>query len=1204
MNFLNIDFLINSPTNKIFSKLNNIFEDLLKKISIYLDLDFIYKKVTIEIIETSEEFKINFINFGVLKTYKEGNLSIFIFNNFKKYIYPILLREAYKCFIPLQLQENEIVNIFIDQKVEIDLQNFDFIEEWKELRLKNVINYEFMKRDFDNLDKFLKQESTGTRISPFQFFFLYVRKYIQTIGDIKQEFYDNKTFYDKIFEEYSRKYTGYNDDILETIRIITKIFYEVKSYRSLLDYKQYFKKFRESGIIQTSLSLKKFTELMHWIKNFSTIAPCYQINWSTLGITIVLCTMKFHPAIDPKKVRNFIKQLPFLIMPSNSRNYFGMEVKGYFLFPKVYLNDLINLLVRLESNGYLIENKFYIISKSAYLINLNYFRSFLSRNILISPNKRNYRKEFEIEFEFNYGMGIFRSEMSLFDWLLIDRLHSYSITGLGFERKNETLNTLKSDLLSEVQSQKNLIKEVKTNLNKISNSIALRKKVLELIDFNKKFGFFYIKKILNEYVSILDIIYKLLLDNPSIINFFQLQELVKNKGITNLIEDNVLLKKLNLRPIKDFISLYFKSKNGFKKILEEYRNIYKLIKSFYDLKIFNLESIKSIINDKSLITKIYRSKEEKLKKSYESYRLYKITNHALEQRLEDFINNDPPVIKPQLISTIVPFPSNYYPTLFLKYNSETIEGIKKIKRLFPLAIITELSEYESHNKYIHFQICMSNLRSNEKKLFYSILYRMFNNNIISVKSYLMSGFMESFSRKDFYDLEKEDFFYTKDLFEQIYLYSKKIFKRELNPISKVYGFVPEDLWAKERYLSRLISLIEKRMSKEHIDLNNSSLYNLLLFNNNLYHRLLNVEEFKHSKNQYFFQNYIKAIKFIPSFQNFGFGQYFLYFYPIDLKKVDFKHLLHNAFQKIKFPASIERSNSFFIKFIYPYRNPNVSLLNWQVKSKKVVREYCLFFIKKVFQIFHFNYNLSANEWDLDPNRFRIHFQNILFNPEYELSIPQLSEFNVGDLYISNYVSPESPEFEALSNLYGCKSKDIKALLGTRNYTLIKHIIRLLEKKLIFPFISVKNLNLIEKIYLIIPNIKKEYNKKILKIFSYFNIGFIYEIEGDYYINGIPEEKKFENGLMIKLYLPDCRLNEFEKLFDLIFEYLEIKHYIIMNDLVDGKDFLASIYGNLDFLKLYNPIKNLIWNNRDKIWMNHKLFDGNFGKIYPKMHPKG
>ncbi|MFX0140666.1 MAG: hypothetical protein ACFFDN_43910, partial [Candidatus Hodarchaeota archaeon] len=224
----------------------------------------------------------------------------------------------------------------------------------------------------------------------------------------------------------------------------------------------------------------------------------------------------------------------------------------------------------------------------------------------------------------------------------------------------------------------------------------------------------------------------------------------------------------------------------------------------------------------------------------------------------------------------------------------------------------------------------------------------------------------------------------------------------------------------------------------------------------------------------------------------------------------------------------------------------------------------------------------------------------LFNPDYNLKITESRESNIGDLNISEYFTPDSSEFKALTELYNRKSIDIKSFLGTRNYTKVNQIIELLEKNLIFPFISLKNLDLKDKIYIILPEVKKENNDKIQKIFSFFNIGFIYEIEGEYYIQGFTKEKRFENGFLIKLYLPDCQLDEFEILFDLIFEYLEIKSYIILNDLIDGKYLLKSIYKDVDFLKSYNPLKNLIWNKKDKKWMNHKLFTDKFEKRYPPL----
>lgn len=229
-----------------------------------------------------------------------------------------------------------------------------------------------------------------------------------------------------------------------------------------------------------------------------------------------------------------------------------------------------------------------------------------------------------------------------------------------------------------------------------------------------------------------------------------------------------------------------------------------------------------------------------------------------------------------------------------------------------------------------------------------------------------------------------------------------------------------------------------------------------------------------------------------------------------------------------------------------------------------------------------------------------HAQNILYNPDYRCKPHRLREFNISDRNISTYFGPVSPEFQALSEVYNWKSIEIKSYLGTRDYSKVESILTLLNKNLIFPYLSLRNLNLTEKIRIILPKVAPELNETIKHIFSFFNVGFIYEIEGEYYIHGFPNEVKFDNGLMIKLYLPHSRFDEFYRIFASIFQYLEIKHHIILQDLINGQELLKSIYGNLDFLKSYNPLKNLIWNGKDKIWMNHKLFTGKFEKLYPSL----
>ena len=114
----------------------------------------------------------------------------------------------------------------------------------------------------------------------------------------------------------------------------------------------------------------------------------------------------------------------------------------------------------------------------------------------------------------------------------------------------------------------------------------------------------------------------------------------------------------------------------------------------------------------------------------------------------------------------------------------------------------------------------------------------------------------------------------------------------------------------------------------------------------------------------------------------------------------------------------------------------------------------------------------------------------MFNPDYEVQIPHSKEFNIGDLKSSNYFSPNSSEFKALSHIYSWKSLDIKSYLTRRYFKINKSITDLLTNELIQPFLTLTNLNLVEELVIILPNVEKKYNESILKIFSFFNIGFI------------------------------------------------------------------------------------------------------------------
>jgi len=233
MKNLNFDRLIKSSIDDIIKHLNSIFKDLIQEIELYLNLEVInsnFKMIYNDQNTQSTNSKEKFYDIGVERTEYNNFVNITIFSNYKKYIKEILLREAYRFFIPESLKEDETIHIFITQRIISDLKKLPSIKDWESLIKKKTINYEFKIAEFDRLEKFLKQDSTELYDSPFQFFFKFVRKNLQLIGE------DSENFYEKLFEEYTIKAskTLLNDDIVETLRILIFLFYETKQYKTFL----------------------------------------------------------------------------------------------------------------------------------------------------------------------------------------------------------------------------------------------------------------------------------------------------------------------------------------------------------------------------------------------------------------------------------------------------------------------------------------------------------------------------------------------------------------------------------------------------------------------------------------------------------------------------------------------------------------------------------------------------------------------------------------------------------------------------------------------------------------------------------------------------------------------------------------------------------------------------------------------------------
>ncbi len=1191
--------------------LNSLFQRLLNETKLSLEMEPFQKNVKIIINKKkiSKQLRTEDIfNIGVKRYTQNKNLIIEMHKDYLKFISFIILREIYNCFISDSLKEYESIQLVLNQIILTDLSNSIALNEWRKLIRGKLEQYDLLSGGFnrliifDRLEKFFLQQEKDTFLPPKRFFFHYLLKNESLITNKMDDFYEILL---QEFANYISKSIT-NDEIIETIRCLIRIFYRVKNYKDLSSYKKYFQKFKENQELESDLSLRKFIKNMDWIKKYSFIAPSYQLNWNAINVCVIAVFLRFNPILKKSKIFSIIEGSPFFIATKTSLNSFSVELSGYVILPRPYLDDFIKFIKRLKSSNFITKSYCLLRTFENHLLNLNYLREYSQKYKIINPNHRSYDKKFEIEFQIDFSSDFSNPELSLLQFLIIDRIRFISVFGFGFEKRTETLATLKSDLVDEIITQRTLIIDLKDKLNKFYDSKDLQLKFLEFLNENKKFGFFYIKKKLEEYLQVLDFIKKIITRYPQVKTLIEFHDILDNQYHSHLIEDNIIFNSSHLKNLdsSDLISAYFKSQEDFKMMVENYINFHDLINIFYNLKLFNLSTIKKTFIDKTVVDNIYQIKLEKLEKFYEKFKLYQITSQEVTSILDKLLENEPPIINPLLINTInIEEYVNDFLQLILINSQETQNFLIKMKRFFPRITIDHSKEIISDKNLIYVEISTPYLTKKEKRQLFSILYNIFKENLLYGKFFLWTGRIKALSSKHLYDFDSKTFFYTKDLYEQYFLYVKSIFRSGLEYREEEINRNQKNFWSNEENILDLVKKVNDRGMSENCDYNDKNLNRLLDFHLNLKEYLINIEKFKNAKEEYFFTNFIKSIRFIPAFEYFGLGQYYLFLYPTDMNEIDFKLLLLNTFQKINYPTSIDNSNSLFINYIMPYDSPQLSYIHWLARSKNIIREYCGFFIKKVYNIIQFDNNLTLEGWNYDKDRFKMHMQTILFNPKYQIENLFIKEYEVGNKSISSYFGPESPEFESLSQIYNRQSIDIKSYLITKKVLTISHITSLLRKNLIFPYLSLKNLDLHNKVYIIVPNLKKEMIKSLVKVFSFFNLVHISEITGEYFIYGFDQEKRFPTGLMIKIYFPKCEISEFERLFDLLFEYLEVKDYLILNDLVDGNELIKSIYADEDLLKFYNPLKNLKWNEKKKCWKKPKVFTSKFEPIYPNLISK-
>ncbi len=1133
-------------------------------------------------------------DFGVERRIENNESIIHISIEYKKYFPIILLREAYRLFIPTYFQNFIQFQFLIYMMIEVELEKLPISNDWKKfIRSYDTYNFYFTN-NYDSLLKFLKLEDPDSSESIISFFFNYIRTLeLKPIDD---------DIFDKLGLQFLKRMKKIlkQDDILETIRILKYIFYKVKNYKALLDYQEYFKEMKQNGEIRTDLSLRSFSQNVRILNQRSFCAPTYQVDWNTLDLSFFISYFHFEPSIRWAQINDLLENMPFFLYPRISVIGLTTAVFGYFVIPNSYVNDLKRYFINLKQRGYLKDGSIYRIEFFRNFLNLNYLKEFFGEGKFVTPNSKHYNNELELKFSLNYSDKTIFKNLSLLDFLLLDRVRHFSITGFGFERRTATLTQLKTDLLNEIFHQKKVVRKLRTQLDIIRKSEKIRTEFLNLLRRNQDLGFFLINKRISNVLKILRIIPKLKKEIFKINTIEDLKSILQRDKNFGTFDEKLVVNDIEALKLiyKDVLSLYTKNYDTFNEKLSHLTLFYEFLENCKEMKIFNPRSIQNIIKEIELSTEIYQKKEEKLDTIYDDSRVRQISSQRIENKLEKFSSSDPPVIHPMLLGSIPAFTvARQYINVILRYSQEVYEKLEEFCTLFPSNIIHIITDVFNSSKFIYCELSIPNLSNKERTTFLSILYSQFFSEIIVCNRFLNPGIFSSFTRKDFYDFISKEFLYKRSLFEEFNKYSSNLLGSMI-PSSTMKEFSSfSNIWESKYKLGEFSDLINTKRYIERSSLDLSQLSQLEDFNLKIDKFLLN-DEFNKMKNKKFYQNYIKRIKVLPILNKFGLDRYFLYIQPIDANDVDYRLLLANNFQSIKITSLSPKFIGFFISYIFPRNNPKslISYVNWMTSSKKNISEYILFTKKTELRYTNFYQNLDPHRWIGDISKFESYAYKVLFDSKYnptKLNAKKAQLYEPGE-----FLSPNSKEFRDLLQIYGKKSKNLKKFINTKLGGKIEPILKsLIRKKLIYIYPKFKNLMLHEHIKIIVPNLNKNQIEILIDIFCFFNVVKICEIKGEYYIHNSNEKQVFESGLSIKIWFPDTEISLYIDLFNKIFEILGIKHWFIITELVDGTPFLKSILHDFEYDK-FNPFKNLIWNNTEKQWKNWKLIGKNFVFNYP------
>ncbi|MFX1384366.1 MAG: hypothetical protein ACFFBP_18170, partial [Promethearchaeota archaeon] len=643
----------------------------------------IYKSSTTQDHDRSNE---NFYTLGINRKLDRGVILLEIRSEFPEFMPIFLLREVYLRFVPLKLKEYKIINIFINQFVQEDLSHLKIIEKWKSIVEKQVVDKKLLDAHMDRIEKFFKKKDITSDSNPRAFFFEYLRRNVMEIRE------DDREFYEKLYASYV--YEGRtslrDEDVLKTIKDLFNIFHEVKSYRALQDYKRYFQDFKNKNIIRTDLSLAKFIDNLKWLSNFTDIAPNYFIKWEIFKFRSSILLLVFNPVIPTSKIIKIMEMIPFFGYSRYSMTNFSRDIFGYCIIPEVFINDLRNFLDQMKKNYYLLD---FILIFRNYMdtsLNLNYFRQEFDKGQLTEPEDDSFKKDFLLISPIPSSELGRKDKLSFLDFLILDRARYFSSTGLPLERRSETLRLLKEDFYKKKYSDERNFSMFKKSIGMIKADPLLLKEIIGLIEKSFQANYFSVRDYLNDLLKYRELTDNILKNHKNIKNIIELKEFMGKNFLINSFSSRRFLKNEELKNhvINEYSHANFASSSHLKGSSRK-KERYKLYLDFLDsciaLNLIEDNIIKNLIINNDEYDKFINYKTKELKIKFKKTPVINLSSDSFEDKIEEFTTNEPIMLYPCMINTILTTGSvskTFY-ILILKNDDVICSTISGMRSYFP-----------------------------------------------------------------------------------------------------------------------------------------------------------------------------------------------------------------------------------------------------------------------------------------------------------------------------------------------------------------------------------------------------------------------------------------------------------------------------------------------------------------------------------------